>query len=171
MDTLQIMDIVSSLHPLRENFKGVFPSDRLTNFQVKPKSCCIVNTAPSTHRGEHWIAIMIFEDHQEYFDTYGLPPRHRIHNFLQRTGLPTRINRKTVQNPFTSTCGAHCIYFLYHRTRGIPMHHLVKKMCDRKVTNFVNGLYSSDEHFNQLLDMNIVNQLSVPFVSKNKGNA
>ena len=156
MDTLQIMDITSSLHPLHNQFQGVFPSDKLTKFEIKSKCACIVHTAPRTHKGEHWVAIMIFEDHQEYFD--------RISNFLHRTGLPMKIIRRTVQNVFTSTCGAHCIYFLFHRSRGIPMHHIVKKMSDRKVTNFVNGLYHSDDRFNQLVDTNIVNQLSVPYV-------
>ncbi len=162
MDSIQIFDIVNSLHPLREDFQGVYPCDKLYRILVKPGTCCIINTAPSSHRGEHWIAVMWFNSHQEYFDSYGLPPNPRIQRFLESTGYKTRYNRKRVQGLFSSTCGAHCIYFLYHRNKGTPMHHVIKNMNDKRVTNFVNGLYSSEHELTELLDSNIVNQLSFP---------
>ena len=109
------------------------------------KWACIVNTAPSTHPGEHWVAMLMIDKYPEYYDSYGLPPPKPIHNKLSRHYKKYRYNHKQVQSAFATTCGAHCIYFIYKRIEGHPMLSITKTVTDKKVHSFIQRFYSPDE--------------------------
>ncbi len=109
------------------------------------KWACIVNTAPSTHRGEHWVAAIRIDKYPEYYDSYGLPPPSAIHQKILRHYKKYKYNHRQVQAPFAITCGAHCIYFIHKRIQGEPMEKITKNVTDNKVQKFVQTFYSPDE--------------------------
>ena len=109
------------------HFLGVFPFDLFPLTQLTTPSpssvCCILNTAPSSDPGEHWVAfyregcrggeIII-----EFFDSYGHPP--------SRFGFPIPAQIKVQHNPnkyqsdSTPVCGQYCILYILLRSSLSP---------------------------------------------------
>ena len=55
----------------------------------------------------------------EFFDSNGGGPRtQEIVDYLE--GWDIVSSQKQVQSPISTTCGQHCIYFAFHRARGVP---------------------------------------------------
>ena len=163
MDTIQIMEITRKLLPLKNRFLGVFPLDKINKINTKTNYSCIVNTALSTHKGEHWIAIYFARTTVEYFDSYGMKPKPEIHRWIHDKKKKYIYNRRQVQGTFQATCGAHCIYFLYHRCQGIKMREIALNQNDLKVTMFVNSLYSPDDELEETLETESINQAAKMF--------
>ncbi len=145
MDTIQIMEIIKRLPCVQRIFIGVYPIDKLERIRMIDKWACIINTAPSTHPGEHWVALVQIDKYPEYFDSYGLPPPKAIVRKILRHYTKYKYNSNQVQGPFATTCGAHSIYFIYRRVKGDQMDTITDNVTDKKVTQFVNGIYSPDE--------------------------
>ena len=171
MDTLQIVHMVNSLSPIRKRFTGVYPADKVNKMKIKEEHGCIINTAPSTHHGEHWIAVFFAPSTIEYFDSYGLKPSGVIKSWLLKTRKRCIRNRKRVQGLFTATCGAHCIYYLFHRTKGHSMSHIVKNQSDDKVTHFINSVYSPDIEMEETLETESINQVCKALINSTQYSA
>ena len=114
-------------------------------------SAYIANTDPQSKPGSHWIAM--FFDHEgngDYLDSYGRQPLPKFKSFLNKHCLEWQYNGKQLQAPLTSTCGQYCIYFLYQRSRGVPLQRILdlfgndKLENDENVTNFVNETFGTD---------------------------
>ena len=159
MDMIQIIQAINSLSPIRKTFIGVYPVDKLSKIRPIPEQGCIINTAPSTHQGEHWIALFFTPRTVEYFDSYGLKPTGDIERWLQKRNKRYITNRKQVQGLFTATRGAHCIYYLFHRAKGYSMRQIVKNQCDNKATHFINSVYSPDNEMKKILETESINQV------------
>ncbi len=140
-------------------YAGTFPIDKLSKIPEKPISAVIINTAPSTHQGKHWVAAIKLNGKQEFFDSYGLPPCEEIHRFLSKRGQ-YKFNTKQTQGVFSTTCGAHCIFYLYYHSKGFTMEEIVKQANDKSVIDFINRLHSPDEDFSELLNQMKANQSS-----------
>ncbi len=162
MDSIQINQIISNLSPLNKIFQGTFPIDKLHKIPLHGNTAAIINTAPSTHKGKHWVAIMNVNNKQEYFDSYGLPPKNEISHHLKKRGNYT-FNNVPTQNLFSAACGAHCIYFLFHRSKGYPLREIVKQTSDKTVISFVSNLYSPYNEFEELDNIVHYNQSSTPY--------
>jgi hypothetical protein len=114
----------------------------------------ILNTDESTGPGEHWCAAFISETkHCEYFDPLGAPPNNELFDYFFIPHLSTyadtiEYNTIPVQHISAKTCGPHCIYFGYFRSRGFPLETIIK--------NF----YSSDLHMNDNLVSDFVRKLN-----------
>ena len=160
MDTIQIYQTIQTLSPLRNRFLGIYAADKLKKVQVKNEHCCIVNTAPSTQKGEHWICIYISKNQMEYFDSSGRRPRGEILKWLNRKKKKIVYNTKCVQGLFTATCGAHCIYFLHHKCKGHKTNDITRGQTDKKVTDFVSSIYSPDNELGVILTDEVSNQIS-----------
>ncbi len=145
MDTIQLLHVIRKLVKLRRIFTGVFPIDKIKHIRKQGQWACIINTAPSTHRGEHWVAMIKINTYPEYFDSYGLPPPHAIHKLLTSHFNRYKFNKTQVQGPFAITCGAHCIYFLHKRTEGETMQRITQKLDDNEARTFIQKFYSPDE--------------------------
>lgn len=66
--------------------------------------------------GTHWVAFIIRPNGRcWYFDSFGLPPRESIINFLKP--CKTVYNMKQIQNINSSICGYYCIGFLLYMTK------------------------------------------------------
>lgn len=145
MDSLELDKICK--HP---SFLGVFPCDALPTFVPYP-SCLIANTKPKNDVGEHWIAIFINkEGYGDYFCSYGLSPRHEFVLFLNKHSNSWNFNRKRIQGDLSTTCGQYCAFFIFCRTRGLPMHKFLSLFTrdydenDAIVTSFINGKFNVD---------------------------
>ncbi len=102
MNGNQLKEILARDSYARRTFCGVFPRDELVFISVdtsKP-STYIINTDTSYGRGEHWVVVYFNGlGKGEYFDSFGLPPRHRdIEQFINRYVLGYQYNRRILQN-------------------------------------------------------------------------
>ena len=105
----------------QDSWGGVFAADELPSPPSSENSCYIVNSAPASSKGEHWLAVRFLPNEVEFFDSYGQQPwdyplllawlqevmktshRHRLLYYRQR-----------IQGPH-AYCGAYCFYFLCER--------------------------------------------------------
>jgi hypothetical protein len=65
---------------------GVLSRDELPS-KVKYPACFIINTAPRSHEGEHWLAFYYDEKgHADFFDSYGFPPSmYGFESYIEKT--------------------------------------------------------------------------------------
>lgn len=147
MNNHQIEHILRPL--LGDAFGGVYPSDMIPQINRRP-TFLVVNTHDRNREGEHWIAIIIeAEDNNvSFFDSFGNPPNfvHYPRSFvkiLSQYGTEIRYNRNQVQDELSSTCGAHVIFFLSQRFKGLSFPEVMRlysdnlKKNDVLVTSFV----------------------------------
>jgi hypothetical protein len=57
--------------------------------------------------GNHWVMLSSHEDKPFYFDSYGLPPPTRVHNFVKSENLSYW--DKQIQSPMSEICGWFCL--------------------------------------------------------------
>ena len=126
----------------RDKFVGVFPMDLLPTKQVKQTTrpfCFIVNSAPSSSQGEHWLAVHIDKHGQgELFDSYGHPADfydQRLEAFLDKNCIGHSFNARELQTLWSDVCGQFCLYYLLHRCREIPANNIIQQFSKSKVVN------------------------------------
>ena len=124
MDSHQIRNIISRHSVLNESVWGVFPRDRIPKFPGL--GGCIVNSDNSNGKGKHWLALWMSEDGIEFFDSFARPPRYYG---LSLSG-PVFLQDQLLQSRRASTCGHHCLYFLYYRALGLSMSSIVNVFSD-----------------------------------------
>lgn len=92
---------------------------------VNKDSAYIVNTAPSGHRGHHWLLIYFRAKTKTlyFFDSFGKPPSHYFISRKNITppGWKLEINRKPVQAPRSNYCGLFVLRTLYMLSRGLTL--------------------------------------------------
>jgi Adenovirus endoprotease len=117
MNSKQLFDFFERSHST--NFGGVYSADTLPR-KIKSPIGLIVNTAPKSHPGEHWIAI--FVDKAKigyYFDSFGLPPTvSSISAFLRRNCTKIQCNQKQIQHLNSTKCGQFSAVYLKFRFAG-----------------------------------------------------
>lgn len=92
--------------------------------------CLIVNTDVSALPGTHWIAVYVNQRKGEVFDSYGRPPPFRLQKWLNNSGVRWTFNKRLVQGPLSTLCGAYCIFFLGKRCvtpMNVPLHRIVSE--------------------------------------------
>ena len=123
MNSLQINNILKK--KLGYVFKGVYAIDQIAGLKPSAPAAYVINTKPITSFGEHWLAVYVTSNRKAvYFNSFGRPPRHsQIVSFLKKHSTKWTFSRKIIQNPFTVTCGEHCIVFLsrFHRFKQIRL--------------------------------------------------
>jgi hypothetical protein len=121
MNTKQIENLVRSDCNLSTTFDGVYASDRIPIF-CDPRTAMVLNTDPHDRAGEHWVAMYINNGVGEYFDSFGMQPRHaHFTNFLRRNCSLWTYNDTLFQSLDSDVCGYYCIWFLGERARGKSM--------------------------------------------------
>lgn len=131
---------------------GVFPLDRLP---MPPRRmdryCFIVNTDPANLPGKHWLAVYVSQrGHAEVFDSFAMLPPLRLQQWLLKYCKRWTYNRRFVQGPLTTLCGAYCIFFLTKRCHtNKNMHDIVKgefrerlSKNDSKMRNFMRIMFN-----------------------------
>ena len=120
MNTQQIECRLKQDLYVSQTFQGVYAIDKLPYFKY---GSCVVNTAPSTEKSGHWLALFANDSGIEYFDSYGREPLPTIkRKWKNKTWLSNQI---LLQSPLSAVCGHYCIYYLLHRARGFPMRSIV----------------------------------------------
>lgn len=168
MNTYQLEAVMKQDRIARNQFIGVFPMDMLPKKKMewsKRPFCLIVNSAPSTSEGQHWLAVFVDKDGQgEMFDSYGHDATfydQRLEVFLKKNCSYHTFNSNELQSLWTSVCGQYCLYFLLHRCRLIP-------------ANSIIGLFTRNkEHNDQLVDTFIHKHfptITQTYIVKNKVN-
>lgn len=139
MDTRQLRKALKDVR----GFKGVFALDELPHENHERPALYVVNTEPSCHEGEHWVAI--------YFPPQGLP---EFFDSFARKAFATELRRllgfvyvhnlNMVQSPTSDVCGQHVIYYARERNNGVPFNSLKYTLSlknnDRFVVHYVKCL-------------------------------
>ena len=146
MNTIEINKILSN--HLGNSFLGVYPRDGLPHTSCSAFSF-VSNTDPSTKEGEHWIAVYVDEwGRGIYYDSFGFPPIHEeFSHFMKQHCSEWTWNDTMVQNPASTACGHHCIFYLMLRHHGYGHARIVTQILsddvdhnDSTVIRFVNAL-------------------------------
>ena len=162
MNTLKLLSLLKSDQAVGPILLGVFPIDCLPAVNFKP-AALVCNTDISKKSGSHWVCMYFSSKGTcNYFDSYGRNPSKKLRDYMLKYASNINISNKSVQLPFTSTCGQLCAYFLIWRVRIVLMKTILSSLeqsyTDEFVTGFINGLFKIktviiDEAF-------IVNQVS-----------
>lgn len=134
-------------------FLGVYPIDHLPVLQniTRIRFGFIVNSDTANLPGKHWIAIALFPDEGrgEVFDSFGQNPPNRIRAWMEKN-CPRgwMYNEHFIQGPFTTLCGAYCLFYLYNRlVMRYSLTYIVTRLLlpqtnpDAYVSNFVNRIF------------------------------
>ena len=136
---------------LRDSFYGVWPSDQLPLLKrgFKLPAYFIVNTDPSDQPGEHWLALTLEKGGEAtFFDSFGISPDsgfypQSILKFLNKYSQNIKYHVGQLQDHSSKVCGHHCVYYLYHRARGLSFKQVLELYSrdtiknDLEVYNFV----------------------------------
>lgn len=140
MNSLDITNVLRENKFTRRIFMGVFPIDRLPDSKLKLPIFVVINTAVSSHPGEHWIAIYIpkYGKYIEMFDSYGrFFSNNFITKFIQINSKKKIIlfNSIQLQGPFSSVCGQYCCVYGYFRSREKTMDKFLRQFSGKFVEN------------------------------------
>lgn len=149
MNTQELQTILdNNIHTRRLGTCRVVARDQLpASIDMTKTAGFILNTDPSFRPGEHWTALFYNGlGTWEFFDSFGLPPRHReVINFIERhSKRPWSYNTYMLQQLLSSTCGLYAVYFLITKARGGTLHTVLRHfrsnkqwLNDRTVTRLV----------------------------------
>ena len=128
-----------------DDFGGVFPADKIC--ELVQGKFYVLNSKPSNHPGEHWVAVYLSEV-PEFFDSLGHSPEYYASGFeelLIDHGPMYMYNTRRLQNYGSSACGHFCIYYIISRMKGNCIREIVEKFAqydmsanDEKVVKFYN---------------------------------
>jgi hypothetical protein len=88
----------------------------------------VINESSSRFLGSHWVAV--FSPNRSkiiYFDSYADEPNKFILEFLKKF-KNIQSNKKILQNPFSSVCGQHCIFFIFMMSNNYSLIEIVKTL-------------------------------------------
>lgn len=138
-------------HPATKDiFVSIHASNTLPKRARTKKPCAYVsNTDKANQPGKHWTCFYFPNNSPpEYFDSFGLQPLWEFEKFLGRNYIK---NTLMIQNPWSTSCGQHIIYFLIQRSKGRTMENIVSSFDkidlgknDKKVNSFVELTFNVD---------------------------
>ena len=127
MDTSTLETALLSDPYTRRQFGAVCAADELPGTVDKRPSIYIVNTDYAADPGQHWICMYVGRMNSDFYDPLAHPPQMEFRNFLTRNSYSGYLmNTKKLQAFDSDTCGHHCLYFAFFRSRGIPMEYIVQ---------------------------------------------
>ena len=98
-----------------DHFLGCFPLDGLPSFPTSFPKSMIINTQPSGHPGEHWVAVVLTQTNCYYFDSFALPTvPPNIYMYLQPYYGNICYLDIQIQDIRSNYCGAYCVSFVLH---------------------------------------------------------
>jgi len=117
-----------------KGFIGVFANNdfpstfihRLATTTNTPLSA-ILNYDNSDQPGTHWVGLFIDPKvkHIEYFDPFGVPPKKRILNILNKLELPIIMSNTQLQDLNSEACGYYVVEYIKMRTEGMSMYDIL----------------------------------------------
>ena len=99
------LDIFKSIIP---GFVGCYPSNKIP--RMKNNESCIINTDDDKKSGEHWTALIKYQNKFYFYDSFG-----RSYKTLSKCWINKKWNdaHDDGQSTSESSCGQHCIAFIY----------------------------------------------------------
>jgi len=152
MNTLSTKDLEHILSK-DDNFTahnhGVYAINKLPT-RLHYDSSLIINSDTHINKGRHWLSIYIPKDGQpEFFDPLGKCPSlysHYLIDFLiEQNSRGFISNNRCLQPSSSSSCGKYCIYFLFHRIKGISFQHILNTFS----TNLTNNEAIIEKFYSQ----------------------
>jgi len=113
MSSLQINKLGEKL--LGSKWIGVFPLNRIP---VIRNGGMVINNQSEDLPGEHWIAVYIDDLTVSVFDPLGQVYPALLVSKIMKTRKKIVFNRIMYQDPFSQTCGQHCISWLYKQANN-----------------------------------------------------
>ena len=139
MNTLQINHALRSRQDLPTDvFKGTFAYNQvpISKLQNAPFAF-IMNTAPSTEEGDHWIGVYCTFSHQlEVLDSAGMISNNLLKHleFLVSKNLQAIVsNKNQLQGPCSTVCGEYCVMFIYCRLQNISFNDFLEKFSKKNL--------------------------------------
>lgn len=162
MNTLQIDHALGlSRAPTQEPiFRGTFALNHVPFVHtLNPPFGLVVNTEPSSHEGDHWIALFQSEPHQpvDILDTRGYAPSRRGQRYIRHL-VDTlkidayRINRLPLQSYCSSVCGEYCILFIDCRRCGWSFESFLSLFSERDLYGNDCFVYAFVHHYFDILN-------------------
>ena len=120
--------------------------DLLPQLPITRSGTLIVNTAPHTESGSHWLAIHLQpKSHSSfYFDSYALPFIPCTESFLHRNSIVQNYNTVEQQGPTSTVCGKYCCLFALHMDRGYTPRQYVGLLPTAAADRVVADMFASD---------------------------
>jgi len=121
MNTSTLDRIVRADRRMKIGFGGVRAMNQLPRNR-KHFVSFIINTHPSSKSGEHWQAVFFdVRNRASFFCSYGTPPSNVVKKFIIENSLSFEYNSCRLQHRRATSCGLYCLYFLWHKSRGLPV--------------------------------------------------
>ena len=106
------------------HFLGCYSDDEISKLILKPTSFIIINLDTSDRPGSHWVALGIFTNSIEVFDSLGFDllswptVPHGLLSFLHRVSFRKRIEViPRIQSKRSTLCGIFCVFYIILRSR------------------------------------------------------
>lgn len=121
MDTSTLDRIARADRRIKIGFGGVLAKNQLPYHRGHLNSF-IINTHPSNKPGEHWQALFFDVRNRGYFFcSYGTRPNNVVQQFILNNSDSFEYNIYQLQHRQATSCGLYCLYFLWHKCRGLPV--------------------------------------------------
>lgn len=142
LSALVRLDTVTSRH-----FRGVFSCDGLLLERFPHNNCfVIVNTAPSTEKGKHWILLfkktktILFDSLAKKLSDYDQCVISAIQHF---SGDLNKIihTSKRIQSSSSTFCGYFCLYVAHELSRRKGINSILLKFSNDKTDNDTQIIY------------------------------
>lgn len=134
MNSNQLDRILGKNYYTKKYFKGVYSSNNIPTYKIFPH-CFVANTDKKGTFGEHWVGFFIKDDkNAEYFDSYGEDPNRDITKFLSNFSK-VNLNNRSIQSPFSDSCGHYCVYYIYNKCKGISFIEIIKNLLSSKTSD------------------------------------
>lgn len=132
--TLSSEDIFQFLNKHNMMLKStgkILPIDKVPIYKAQKNTFYIFNSDPTFLPGEHWMCMFIPESSPpEFFDSLGKSPWYYSKKLKDFLGPKFIYNCVRIQPTKTSTCGLYCLYFLYHRLKGVTFPDIMSTFSD-----------------------------------------
>lgn len=111
-------------------YGGCYSRDNLPSKLAK--KYYVINLAPSTKPGTHWICIYnCFPNYVCYFDSYGQLPPTEIASRLTKSGKRIWWNQKDYQPLNSLLCGYYCLFYLNGLNQGFSPNEVLSTLGDK----------------------------------------
>jgi hypothetical protein len=106
---------------MKDRVWGVFARDELPRFLLP--GGYVLNSDVRSSGGVHWLALFVTDEGAvEFMDSLGKHPT--TYHFHMKTSYSTR----RLQPLNSILCGMYVLYYLYWRTRDVPMHTIISTL-------------------------------------------
>ena len=136
----------NALQETQNAFHGIYSIDDLPKHIPTRPFLIIANIHTKNLLGEHWIVIFIDKNKNgEIFDSLALPVSHLLTQWMNKFTVKWKCNKRTLQHPLSSTCGAFTLYFILNRLYVPNMDSITAAFDSHLATNerFLESFYES----------------------------